>query len=243
MNASQAASGFRFRVDPRLFESLPEACFGVVLARGIDNLTPLPEVASALDAEVAKRAGALAGTTVKQSPLVEPYREAFRSLGINPNKYLCSIEALLTRVAKSGALPHINTVVDLGNTVSIRHAVPIGAHDVATTEGELAVRHATHDDRFVPFGATDAEPVDADEVVYAAGTSVRTRRWTWRQSEQGKITADTTDVLFPIDGFQDTNADAVRAAQEDLADALTALGASVQLGWVDARHPVADLEG
>jgi hypothetical protein len=29
-----------------------------------------------------------------------PYREAFQALGMNPNKYMCSIEALFTRIAQ-----------------------------------------------------------------------------------------------------------------------------------------------
>ena len=30
--------------------------------------------------------------------------------------------------------------------------------------------------------------IEDDELIYSAGDNVRTRRWIWRQSEQGKIT-------------------------------------------------------
>ena len=53
--------------------------------------------------------------------------------------------------------------------------------------------------------------------MYASGSEIRTRRWTWRQSERGKITEETTAILFPIDGFSDVNADEVRTAAEELA--------------------------
>ena len=33
--------------------------------------------------------------------------------GINPNRYMCAIEALMTRIAKGQGMPAINTIVDL----------------------------------------------------------------------------------------------------------------------------------
>ena len=53
-------------------------------------------------------------------------------------------------------------------------------------------------------------------MVYAVGQQVRTRRWTWRQSEHGKITADSSDIFFPIDGFTDFNGENVIKAQTEL---------------------------
>lgn len=53
-------------------------------------------------------------------------------------------------------------------------------------------------------------------VVYAIGQQVRTRRWTWRQSENVKITFASTDIFFPIDGFTDFNRERVLAAQDEL---------------------------
>jgi DNA/RNA-binding domain of Phe-tRNA-synthetase-like protein len=49
------------------------------------------------------------------------------------------------------------------------------------------------------------------------GSTVKTRRWIWRQSEDGKIDAGSTDVIFPIDGFAHRNLEAVLAAQKALA--------------------------
>ena len=51
---------------------------------------------------------------IKEEAWIEPYREAFRSLGINPNKFMCSIEALMTRISKGNSISSINPIVDLG---------------------------------------------------------------------------------------------------------------------------------
>lgn len=58
---------------------------------------------------------------------------------------------------------------------------------------------------------------DLSEVIYAVGNQVRTRRWTWCQSEHGKIETDSSYVFFPIDGFKDFNEDAVFSARVELA--------------------------
>ena len=76
------------------------------------------------------------------------------------------------------------------------------------------------------------------ELVYAVGDLVQTRRWTWRQSENGKVDASTTRVVFPIDGFVGVNDDAVRAACDELAAHLRDdLGAQASVALASADAP------
>ena len=180
----------RFEVSPAVFELLPDACFGVVAVKGADNSKPIPEVSALLHESIAACEKALEGIKVKESPEIVPYRDAFRALNINPNKFMCSIEALLTRIAKGKGFPEISPVV-----------------------------------------------------VYVSDGQVRTRRWTWRQSEIGKITPETTDLLFPIDGFTSLNLDRVLAARAELAEGLERLfGAKTAVGLVDKDHCVFEAE-
>ena len=205
-----------FRVEKENFEKLPNACFGVVMARGIDNSKVYPEIEKLLTESIQTAALHFEGKKVKEEAEILPYREAFRTLGINPNKYLCSIEALFTRIAKGKGMPYINPVVDLGNAVSLKYTLPMGAHDLGGSSEDICIRLAKDGDTFLPFGADIEETPDVGEVVYAVGQQVRTRRWTWRQSEHGKITADSTDIFFPIDGFTDFNRENVIKAQTEL---------------------------
>ena len=230
----------RFEVSPAVFELLPDACFGVVAVKGADNTRPIAEVSALLHESIAACEKALEGVKVKESPEIVPYREAFRALEINPNKFMCSIEALLTRIAKGKGFPHINAAVDLGNAVSIKHRLPMGAHDLDTIEDGLDVRLAQEGDTFIPFGSTEEEAPDAGEAVYACGHEIRTRRWTWRQSEHGKITENTKAILFPIDGFSDVNAAEVQAAADELVALLKKYfgdGLDIEVGTVTREHP------
>ena len=212
-----------YQVSQEFFEKLPSACFGAVAVRGLDNTHDIPQLEQMLAENVAACEAYFAGKKPKETEDILPYRNAFTALGINPNKFLCSIEALLTRIA-----------------VSIKHRLPMGAHDLDTIDEGLDVRLAKEGDTFIPFGSTEEETPDMGEAVYASGSEIRTRRWTWRQSERGKITEETKAILFPIDGFSDVNADEVQAAADELAALLHRFfgaGIEIEAGVVTRDSP------
>lgn len=229
-----------YEVAKEIFDKMPNAYFGAVAVRGLDNTKPIAELEEMLQANIAVCEQYFAGKKPKETPDIVPYREAFRALDINPNKFLCSIEALLTRIAKGKGFPHINPIVDLGNAISIKYHLPIGAHDLDTISDGLEVRLAREGDTFIAFGETEEETPDVGEAIYASGIEVRTRRWTWRQSERGKITEETKAVLFPIDGFSDVNAEEVHKAMEEFVTLLHRFfgdSIAVETGVVDREHP------
>lgn len=228
-----------YQVSKEIFDKLPTACFGAVAVRGLDNTRKLPELETMLQENIAVCEAYFADKKPKETPDILPYREAFRALDINPNKFLCSIEALLTRIAKGKGFPTINAAVDLGNAISIKYHLPIGAHDIDSLDNGLDVRMAEPGDTFVAFGETEEETPEPGEAIYASGHEVRTRRWTWRQSERGKITQQTKSILFPIDGFSDVNEAEVKAATAEFVELLHRYFGDVEIvtGFVDKDHP------
>lgn len=227
-----------FTVAPEVFEKLPRYCLGAVAAKGVDNRAASEAVAALLDRRVREFAAAHAADNVRELPGVRACREAFQALGMNPNKFMCSIEALAKRVQKGGQLPHINPVVDLGNAFSIQYLLPMGAHDIDRLEDGVEVRFSTTADHFLPMGAGEAEAMPDGELVYVSGHTVKTRRWIWRQSDDGKITAETSHVFFPIDAFRGVNEDQAVQARDELAALLQKeFGCEVVTGFVDRDHP------
>lgn len=234
----------KFTVDEKLFDIFPDYCLGVVTARGVDNSAPESEIEELLCAETAAFAERYRDANVRELPNVKVYRDAFLKLGINPNKFMCSIEALAKRVQKSGVLPCINPIVDLGNALSVKYLLPLGAHDIDKMDDSgVAVRFSAEGDSFLPMGGDTAETVPAGEMVYVSGSTVKTRRWMWRQSEDGKIGSDTSTVFFPIDGFESVNGGDVLKARDELAALLRRLwGCEVISGWVSRTCPAFELE-
>lgn len=227
----------KFIVEDEVFGKLEDACFGVVVARGIDNRNRLSAIDDMLDSNINSIREKLQDVSLKEYPPIAVYREAFVKLGFNPNKFMCSIEALTKRIMKGGEFPRINNVVDLGNAISLKYILPLGAHDMDKADADLEVRFSRQDDLFLPFGSTEIERPDPGELVYASGSKVKTRRWIWRQSDEGKITEESTNIFFPIDGFTNSNLQSVVAARDELAQALeTLFKCEVKVGLADKDH-------
>ncbi len=228
----------RFVVDPEVFEKLPGVCFGVVIARGVDNAVPVEGIRRILENNVESVRDRFMNASVKEAEELRPYREAMRLVGINPNKFPSSIEALAGRIAKGGRPPFINNSVALANAVSLSHLLPLGAHDVQALDDDMTVRFSIAGDVFVPFGTDEVERLEPGELVYTVGHRVKTRRWIWRQSEVGKVTERSNHIFFPIDGFRPLNLDRITAARDELASRLREhFACDVHTGLVDRDRP------
>ena len=118
-----------YEVSKEVFDKLPDFVVGVVAVTGIDNSKEVPAITKMLEenAEAVRKYFEESGNKAKNDPCVVPYREAFRALGINPNRYACAAEALMDRIAKGKGMPEINPAVDLGNAMSLKYKLPIGA--------------------------------------------------------------------------------------------------------------------
>ena len=75
-----------------IFEELPSACFGVVMAKGIDNNNAYPEIEQFLDESIQAAMQRFEGRKVKEDPDILPYREAFRALNILSNIVLNELD-------------------------------------------------------------------------------------------------------------------------------------------------------
>lgn len=206
-----------FAVSKDVFSLFPTYIVGVVVARDIANHGQIP---SEILTSACERARVTLGPDPKQHPLINVWREAFRQVGYNPNRFPPSIDALASRVVKTNFIPSINPAVDIINAHSVTYLVPMGAHDISLMKGNLEVRKSRPGEPFTPMGGASKEYVQEEEIVYADNLEIRTRRWIWRQGDLAKVTADTTVLFCPIDGFSDSSRHAVLAARASLAHAL-----------------------
>ncbi|MEW6547709.1 MAG: phenylalanine--tRNA ligase beta subunit-related protein [Bacillota bacterium] len=233
----------RFTVAREIFDLFPDVCIGVVVAEGVDNRGEDGEIRNLVRVHALALSEELGGSDVREHPHVAVWREAFRKLGLNPNKFTSSIEALARRIAKKPELPVINKVVDLVNALSLKYILPMGAHDLDVLPGDIEVRFARPDDVFIPFGSTEPEAVDVSEVVYVTGNQVRTRKWVWRQGEMAKVVEESRRIFFPIDAFYSVTDHAAKAARSELAALLERFcGARTRMFWVDRDNPSAELD-
>ena len=228
----------KFKIQKEIFEKIDNLYIGVVVARGIDNSKEYPEISKMLENSSVLAEEKFLDKKVKGDELIIPYREAFFKLGINPNKYQCSVEAMFTRISKGKRIPSINPLVNLNNAISLKYTLPMGTHDLSKSNLDIEMRYSNENDTFIPMGLEEEEKLDVGEVVYAVGNQVRTRRWTWRQSNEGKIDENTSYVFFPIDGFKGINDEKVNQAMEELKSQLKEnFNCEIVSGIVDKDNP------
>lgn len=228
----------RFEVAPEVFERFPDYVVGCVLARGIRNDADYPAIRRLLADGAARSRVSYEGVDLKTLPQFAAWREAFSRAGWSASRFPASVEALHRRVQRGGDPPSINPAVDLANSAVLFYSVPIGTHDVQSLGGEaLVVRPARQDDEFIDMSG-EPDPAPPGEIVYAAGSLIRTRRWVWRQSRDALVGPEATDIFFPIDGFAEQTLEAVEAARNFLATTCEEqLGAAVTTAMVSAAQP------
>ena len=228
-----------FRYSPDLLARYPAVVGGVMLARGVTN-GPTPDaLRSAYEAEQQAVLARIGDTPLSQIPSLAAWRGAFRQFGVDPTQYRCAAEALLRRLTKKGGIPSINTLVDLGNLVSIRYVLPVALFDLRAVSGTLTVRFASGSEHYTTLGDAEIEHPEPGEVVFTDDDeSVHARRWCYRQSEQSAVRADTTAVLVTVEAHHATARADVEAAVADLRSLIQTYASADSIADVlDARHP------
>jgi DNA/RNA-binding domain of Phe-tRNA-synthetase-like protein len=203
-------------------ERFPAVRAGAIHATGLVNGPSSPELLDEYRAEQQAASQRLDATALADLPSVAAWRRAFTQFGVKPTQHRNAAEALLRRLAKHGDIPTINTLVDIGNLVSIRYALPVAAFDQAGIAGSTTVRFATGAEFFTDLGSTEAVSPEPGEVVFVdANNVVSARRWCWRQSAQSATGAETVDALIIVEGLHETAEQDIESALTDLTSLLT----------------------
>ena len=231
----------QFRLEADFLELFPEATIAIAVVRDIDNRVDDPEIWPMLEVEIERAAASANDGEIAQHPAVAPWRAAFAQFGMKPSKYRSSIEAML-RSAQSGRLRSINPLVDLYNTISLRHQLPVGGEDLAKIVGDVRLTRANGDEPFTPLGADAPETPPPGAVIYRDDDSVICSCWNWREAERTMLTEDTTDAVLVIESIPPLDPAAARIAIDDLAALVTRhLGGTASVFVLTAAQPSAEM--
>ena len=228
-----------FQYHSEILARYPNIVGGVILAHGLTNSPTSEQLLSAYTAEQQATIKRLGDTPLSKLPSLSAWRGAFRAFGVEPTQYRCAAEALLRRLTKKGDIPSINTLVDLGNIVSIRYALPIAVVDTRAVQGPITVHFADGTERFTNLGQTEVDLPAPGEVIFSDETGMGVaRRWCWRQSEQSAAQLATTDAIITVEGHHPQAHQDIMAALTDLQALLeTYAGGRFQTGILDAHNP------
>jgi len=192
-------AGLTYTISQEIFDKYQGYARGVVLAFNVHN-NPSPQSLiqrlRQAEASVRDQTGI---ENLAEHPRIKPWREAYKAFGAKPSEFRSSVEAMTRRVLRNDQLPSINALVDIGNLVSLQHLVPVGGHSMDELTQDIALRLATGDEDFMPFGSTEIEHPLPGEVIFVEGNTVLTRRWTWRQANHTLTLPETQSIEINID--------------------------------------------
>ena len=206
-----------FQYDARLIDNYPNLVAGVIVARGMTNgPTPdaLRELYLAEQAAVKARIGA---TPLSELASLSAWRRAISAFGVSPTKYRSAAEALLRRLTKKGDIPCINTLVDIGNLISIRYGLPVAIFDTRQIAGPITVHYSDGSENYVELGSGEIIHPEPGEVIFSdEKRMVVARRWCWRQSATSAASETTTDAVVTVEAHHDGGPNDIERALKDL---------------------------
>lgn len=225
-----------FSHHPAIWTHYPELAAGVLAARGLHRAVQAE--AAIVRHEAVARARLDAAGSESELPEVQAWRRTFARMGLKPTQYRCASESLLRRFRKEGALPRIHPLIDLCNAVSMAFGIPVAALDLAHVHGDLQVRHARGDERYLTFGGEVEHPEPGEVSFVDDQGNAHARRWTHRQSGLSAIRDNTSDVLIVAEAMHAGGREDVARLVEALREGLREVwGIAAGCGQLSASDP------
>ena len=209
----------KFVITDTIFDDFPELVLGVVILHDIDNSQNRTEITEMLRQAETALLGKFGGTPVIEHPFIAIWREAYRKFGAKPKDYPSSVENLTRRVLNGATIGHINNLVSLYNTISLRHILPVGGEDLDKIVGDVLLTRAGYDEPAVfLLGEKEARPPRAGEIIYKDEVGAICRRWNWKEADRTKLTQETKNAFLVIEALPPVTRDTVETAVRELAD-------------------------
>lgn len=117
-----------------------KATLGLVECLGTSGPTPRPALLQAIESTLTELRERFAGATAGQIPQLQPARELYRSIGLDPTRHRPSPEALMRRILRGDPFPMVHPAVDLGNLWALSHGLPVGLYDLSKLTPPLTLR-------------------------------------------------------------------------------------------------------
>lgn len=156
--------------------------------------------------------------SIKEDPVLKGFRELHESFGVSNRKNRSAPENLLEFVLKRGSLPQVNLLVDIYNLVSVQSKLALGAHDADHIGGNVTLRLTDGTEHFHPISYPDAKPVAAHEYSYIDDDNEVICRLEVRQCEKTKVTPETKNLFYIVQGNRHTSENDLRTAVAQLID-------------------------
>lgn len=197
---------------------LKAVCFVI---EGVRNQPTHPEFEKLKAQTIAQVTQDLSSEAMRTDPILSGFRALHDVIGRSNRKNVASPESLLKLVLQTGGLPQVNLLVDIYNLVSVKTRLSLGAHDLSAINGNVQLRLTDGSETFWPMGSDKPKVVSPGEYAYIDDAHKVLCRLEVRQCESTKISLDTTDGFFIVQGNARTEEAYLHATTGELLTLIT----------------------
>jgi len=207
----------RFHVAPDVLASgLTVACFTL---GPLQNTPPTPQFERFRNEVLQEILQDLTREQIATDPILQGFRRLHEAFGVSNRRNIAAPENLLRLLLKTGTLPRIHPAVDLYNLASVQTRLSLGAHDIARLVGDVYLRRTDGTEAFRPLGASEPTGIAPGEYAYIdTGSNEVICRLEVRQGDKTRLTLDTTECLYIVQGNASTPVSTLKTATELLME-------------------------
>ena len=228
-----------FRYHEKIIQDYPNLVAGVIVASGMSNPSTASDLLEAYLREQEAVKTKIGSTPLSELSSLSAWRRAISAFGVSPTKYRSAAEALLRRLTKKGDIPSINTLVDIGNLVSIRYGLPVAIFDTREIQGAITVHYSDGSEKYMELGNDEIIHPEVGEVIFSDEKKmVVARRWCWRQSATSAANESTSRAVITVEAHHEDGKADIKNALSDLLDLLSEFaGGDFNAAVLNAENP------
>ncbi len=190
-------------------------CFSMT---GLRNRESDPDFERVKAESIQKIRDGLTPERIKTDPILQGFKGMHEAIAHSNRETVAAPETLLNLLLKHGDIPHINLLVDIYNLVSVETRLALGAHDIPKISGKVRMRLADGTENFRPIGADGPKKVRPGDYAYIDDSRDILCWLEVRQVEKTKVTPETANCFYIIQGNSATGPEYLREASTRLID-------------------------
>lgn len=172
-----------------------------VVINGIDNTKESDYLSSHLDHLIEE----YKDFDLEGNQVLAGFHKIHEKGNISKRKNIPASENLIRLLKENNRIYHINSLVDIYNTISIESKLCLGAHDIDKTSGNVTLRFHSGNENYNPIGDNTSHKVKLNEYSYIDDDNDILCRLEVRQVEKTKVTEESKNVFYIVEGNEETN--------------------------------------
>ncbi|MCO6024920.1 phenylalanine--tRNA ligase beta subunit-related protein [Prevotella cerevisiae] len=205
-----------FKVEKKVLDAGVKILFVVI--EGLDNSQDSQEWLSYRKNKIAELYQKYGGIDVHADPILEGFNILHDKTGVRRRKNIPASENLIKLLEKHSNLLYINKVVDIYNLISLESELALGAHNIDHVDGNVTLRFTRGDEKYIPLGQTEPQPVKPHEYSYIDDSNEILCRLEIRQVEKTLVDKSTTNVFYIVQGNEATPDSLVKQTAQQIID-------------------------